>query len=150
MRPSAAVDAGEGRGAVADEEGHLAGRHAHPRDRGGRAGGQRGEVGVEGCGEGEDAGRLARGGVRSGGGEGAPRDRALGAGNADAAVAADLHHADAVRGGGNVDALVEGGDPLADAAGRHRGARRGKALDIDEEERRLWDGVRGDAERRLP
>ena len=37
---SAAVDAGEGRGAVADEEGHLAGRHAHPRDRGGRAGGQ--------------------------------------------------------------------------------------------------------------
>ena len=29
----------------------------------------------------------------------------------------------AVRGGRNVDALVQGGDPLADAAGRHQGAR---------------------------
>ena len=72
------------------------------------------------------------------------RQGVAGPGDADAAVAAHFDLSHAVCGGGGVDKLVEGRDPLADANRGQLGAFGGEVLDVDEEhgclriEERSW------------
>ncbi len=136
-------EAGPG-GSCRNEEGCLAGCDAHARgggDVGADTSGERVQVVVECCGEGEHSYRLVVLRVGGGGGHGGGGYDTLCAGYADTRVASGLDGADTVHGCDGTDTGVEVDHPYADPGGGHGGAGGREALNVDAEDRDLKNGV---------